>query len=47
VQKTLETCKVNISVPEKSKIIIISFVKQILQHKNERKISGKYTSHWQ
>jgi len=30
MQKTLETCKVSISVSEKSKIII-SFVKQILQ----------------
>jgi len=43
VQKTLETCKISISVPEKPKIII-SFVKQqILQYKNERKISRKYT----
>jgi len=53
VQNTLETCKISISVPEKSKIII-SFVKQkkfyniyILQYKNKKKISGKYTSHWQ
>jgi len=46
VQKTLETCKVSISVPGKSKIIISFVRQQILQYKNERKISGKYTFHW-